>query len=92
MSLSKATTTERGNKWKSHYDSARKFKAEWQKKYPWVEKAKDGSDDAHCSLCRQNITPRLSNVDKHEQTVKHKRQAKFVSCNKKDITGSHQGR
>ena len=83
MSLSKPSTSKKGNTWKSHYDASRKFKAEWQKKYPWVEKAKDDTDEAHCSLCRQNITPRLSNIDKHEQTVKHKRQAKFVSSNKK---------
>lgn len=38
------------------------------KKYPWVEKAKDGSDDAHCSLCRQNITPGLTNLDKQQST------------------------
>lgn len=83
MSLSKPSTGEKGNKWKSHYDTSRKFKAEWQRKYPWVEKAKDGSHDAHCSFCRQNITPRLSNLDKHEQTTKHKRQANFLSCNTK---------
>ena len=83
MSLSKPSTGDNGNKWKSYYDTARKFKAEWQRKYPWVEKAKDGSDDAHCSFCRQNITPRLSNLDKHEQTAKHKRQANLLSRNTK---------
>jgi hypothetical protein len=48
-----------------------------------VKKAVDGSGDAHCSLCRQNITPRLSNVEKHEQTAKHKRQANIVHRNTK---------
>ena len=45
--------------------------------------AKDGSGDAHCSLCKQNITPRLSNVEKHEQPAKYKRQAHFLSRNTK---------
>jgi hypothetical protein len=43
----------------------------------------DGSDDAHCSLCRTNITPRLSNISKHEESAKHKRQANLVSHNSK---------
>ena len=83
MSLSKPTSSDKGNKWKSHYDSARKFKPEWQTKHSWVEKAKDDSGDAHCSLCKQNITPRISNVEKHKQTAKQKRQAHFISRNTK---------
>ncbi|CAB3986321.1 zinc finger MYM-type 6-like [Paramuricea clavata] len=86
MSLSKPSataSTNRGNRWKSHYDSSRKFKSDWTRKYPWIKKAMDGSDDAHCSLCRTNITPRLSNISKHEESAKHKRQANLVSHNSK---------
>ena len=44
MSLSKPS---KGNKWKGHYDSARKYKPEWQKKFPWVRQAMDGTDQAY---------------------------------------------
>ena len=43
MSLRKLTLSGKGNKWNSHYYAAQKFMPEWQTKYPWVEKAKDGS-------------------------------------------------
>ena len=34
------------------------------KKYPWAKKAKDDSDNAHCSLCQQDIgeAPKTSKV------------------------------
>eukprot|EP00795_Rhopilema_esculentum_P002040 gene2040-17605_t len=41
MSLSKPS---KGTKWKGHYDESRRFKPEWQRKYPWVKKAVDGSE------------------------------------------------
>ena len=67
MSLRQPSSTDgKGNRWKCHYDSSRKFKSEWQKKYPWIEQATDGSGDAFCSLYRMNITPRLSKVARHE--------------------------
>ena len=84
MSLSQPSSTDgKGNRWKCHYDSSRKFKSEWQKKYPWIEQATDGSGDAFCSLCRMNIAPRLSNVARHEGTAKHTKKASSVSRNSK---------
>ncbi len=83
MSLSKLAASGRGNKWKSHYNSSRKFKPEWQHKFNWVRKAIDGSQDAHCSLCKANITPRLSNLNQHEQSAKHKRQSNLIFRNTK---------
>lgn len=83
MSLSKPSKDGNGNRWKSFYDSSRKFKTEWQKKYPWIQKATDGSDDAYCSICRANITPKLSNIGKHEQSAKHNKNANLIQRNAK---------
>ena len=69
--------------WKSNYDSSRKFKPERQNRFPWVKKAVDGSADAHCSLCRANETPRLSNLSNHEKTAKHQRQSNLLTRNRK---------
>lgn len=73
------------SKWKGNYDSARKFKSEWQKDHPWVKKATDG-ESAFCTFCRINITPRLSNLKHHEDSVKHKKQTSMISQNRKIST------
>ena len=84
MNLSMPSKNGRGNKWKSHYDTARKFRPEWQTKYPWLQKVTDGSEDAYSgSLCRTNLVPKLSNLNHHEESVKHKRQASLTSCDTK---------
>ena len=83
MSLSKPASSAGANSWKRNYDSSRKFKPEWQNRFPWVKKAVDGSADAHCSLCRANITPRLSNLSNHEKTAKHQRQSNLLTRNRK---------
>eukprot|EP00112_Aurelia_sp_Birch-Aquarium-sp1_P025424 Seg843.10 transcript_id=Seg843.10/GoldUCD/mRNA.D3Y31 product="hypothetical protein" protein_id=Seg843.10/GoldUCD/D3Y31 len=80
MSLSKPS---KGTKWKDHYDESRRFKPEWQRKYPWVKKAVDGSDMAYCSFCRINIQPRASNLKQHEETSKHVKITSSVSSSRK---------
>ena len=81
MSLSKPASSARAKSWKSNYNPSRKFKPEWQNRFPWVKKAVDRSVDAHCSLCRANITPRLSNLSNHEKTAKHQRQSNLLTRN-----------
>ena len=80
MSLSKQS---KGTKWKGHYDESRRFKPEWQRKYPWVKKAVDGSDMAYCSFCRVNIQPRESNLKQHEETSKHVKITSSVSSSRR---------
>eukprot|EP00795_Rhopilema_esculentum_P005707 gene5707-10957_t len=75
-----------GMKWKGAYDDGRKFKPEWQRAYPWVKKAVDGSDDAYCSICRVNCQPRLSSLKKHQDTAKHSRLTSTIASNR-TITG-----
>lgn len=60
-------------KWKSFYDSQRKYKCEWERTYLWVKEAPDGTGDAYCKLCLCNLNPRLYILQKHEKTEKHKK-------------------
>ena len=60
-------------KWKSCYDSQRKYKSEWERTYLWVKEAPDGKGDAYCKLCLCNLNPRFSSLQQHEQTGKHKK-------------------
>ncbi|XP_050724635.1 uncharacterized protein LOC127002594 [Eriocheir sinensis] len=63
-------------KWKSLYDSSRKFKDEWEIFFLWVKQSSDGSGEAFCKLCHCNLVPRLSSLQNHEKSDKHqKRQA-----------------
>ena len=84
MSFSKPV---KGSKWKGAYDDGRKFKSEWQKTYPWVKKAVDGSESAYCSLCRTSMQPRLSILKKHEESSKHSMLVATLSRNKKIMIG-----
>ena len=80
MSLSKEG---KGSKWRGFYDSARKFKPEWQKSFHWVKIAVDGSDSAFCSFCKVNIYPKLVNLEQHEDSAKHKKATSSVFSNRK---------
>jgi len=61
------------NKWKTSYDSNRKYGRKWEETFVWVQKAGDGSEAAYCKLCHCNILPRISNLSNHEKSEKHKR-------------------
>lgn len=65
-------------KWKSSYDSQRKYKCEWERTYLWVKEAPDGKGDAYCKLCLCNLNPRISVLQKHEQTEKHKKRQSVI--------------
>ena len=62
-------------KWKSGYDSDRKFKKEWMKEFLWVTEAPDGSQSAYCKLCKCNIIAKKCSLVAHENTSKHKERA-----------------
>ena len=59
------------SKWKSSYDSARKYNPEWEKKYVWCCKAPGNSDEAYCKLCKCTLNPKTSSQSDHEKTKKH---------------------
>ena len=80
MSLGKS---QKGNKWKGVYDNVRRFKPEWQRTFPWVKKALDGSENAYCNTCRINTQPRLSSLKKHQETAKHAKLTMTVASNRR---------
>ena len=58
-------------KWKSSYDSNRKYNPNWEKQFVWLKK--DGHHgESFCKLCNCSIAPRQSNLHNHEKPVKHK--------------------
>jgi len=59
------------NKWKTSYDSNRKYRSKWEETFVWAQKAADGSE-ATCKLCHCNILPRVSNLSNREKSEKHK--------------------
>jgi hypothetical protein len=61
------------NKWKTSYNSNRKYGRKWEETFVWVQKAGDGSEAAYCKLCHCNILSRISNLSNHEKSEKHKR-------------------
>ena len=62
-------------KWKTSYDTGRKFRKDWEEQFAWVSQAKDGSDKAFCRYCHVDITVRLSCLKSHEGTDNHKLKA-----------------
>ena len=58
-------------------EKQRKFKGEWAKKYPWVTKAPDGSENAY--FCKDNLVAKLSNLGTHENSKKHKQRIEKTS-------------
>ena len=62
-------------KWKSSYDSGRKYREEWEKQFVWVksQRGKDGS--AYCKLCSCLIQPKRNALVLHEKSEKHRKHA-----------------
>ena len=46
------------SKLKDSCESGRVYYAEWDKEFPWVSKAKDGTQQAYCKLCHKGLQPR----------------------------------
>ena len=81
--------------WKGKWDSGRKFKPEWEKKYPWVGRAPNDHDSAFCKMCKKVIIPKVWNLTEHEKSQGHKaqvshgqRSVKSMFVPKKDVPGA----
>ena len=61
----------RVSKWKSTYEAGRKFIPAWTRKYPWVRRAPDGSQSAHCTICCRTLKPKLSVLMNHSRSADH---------------------
>lgn len=59
------------SKWKSSYDTGRKYKQSWEQRLSWVEKANDATENAFCKTCKATIFPKISSLINHERSQKH---------------------
>lgn len=66
-------------KWKTSYDTSRRFKDEWERQFMWVKESSDGSGEAYCKVCHCNLVPRLSSLQNHEKSGKHQKKQSAVS-------------
>jgi hypothetical protein len=52
------------------YEKGRKYKTEWEKSYPWVERAQDG-EMAFCKICKKTLKPKKTSLNVHEKSSTH---------------------
>ncbi|TRY79473.1 hypothetical protein TCAL_06566 [Tigriopus californicus] len=58
---------ERWQRYRTNY----KYKAAWEERFPWVEKATPHTEHAYCTLCGKTLHPRLTALVSHENTKIH---------------------
>lgn len=67
------------SKWKGAYDSGRTYQSAWEKEFPWLTKAKDGTESAFCKVCVKILQPRKTTIKVHADTKEHKTRISAVS-------------
>lgn len=67
------------SKWKGSYESGRTYHVEWEKEFPWVSKAKDGTQQAYCKLCHKGLQPRKGTLKNHAESKEHAQRASSLS-------------
>ena len=55
----------------------RSYRPAWEREFPFISKAPDGSEHAYCKFCRDSLAPKINDIRKHMATMKHRR-----SCSK----------
>ena len=53
----------------------RKYRPTWEREFPFISKAPDGSEYAYCKLCRDYLAPKVNDIRKHMYTMKHRKRA-----------------
>lgn len=66
------------SKWKGSYDSGRTYHTEWQNEYPWVIRAKDGTQHAFCKICAKTLQPRKATLKAHSDSKDHKKRISAI--------------
>ena len=59
-------------KWKGDYDAGRKYQDIWEKVFPWLTKAKGGTESAYCKVYQKFLQPRKTTIKVHADTKEHK--------------------
>ncbi|XP_046864677.1 SCAN domain-containing protein 3-like [Xenia sp. Carnegie-2017] len=63
-------------KWKSSYDSGRKYNSKWEIDFSWVSEAPNNKDKTYCTLCRRLLQAKRDALATHEESDIHR---SFVS-------------
>ena len=53
----------------------RRYRPAWEREFPFISKAPDGSEYAYCKLCRDYLAPKVNDIRKHMYTMKHRKRA-----------------
>lgn len=61
------------SKWKSSYDSKRRYQSSWALRFNWIARAEDGSEHAYCRVCHKTLFPKLSVLQTHDRGNEHLR-------------------
>ena len=56
-------------KWKTTYDSGRKYNSKWEKDFSWLSEAPNSKDKAYCKLCHRPLQPKRDALVNHEKKV-----------------------
>ena len=67
------------SKWKGQYDSGRKYILAWEREFPWLTKAKGGTESAFCKVCQKILQPRKTTIKLHADSKEHKVRVGAVS-------------
>ena len=69
--------------WKESYTAGRKYRTEWEKMYPWIEKCKSDNDKFFCKVCNKELQPRKVTIQKHGTTQDHLYKSTLLGSNNK---------
>ena len=65
-------------KWKTSYDVNRQYKKIWEQKFSWLQMVEDGTHRAYCKWCHCIIKPKMTNLVKHNKSLKHKQSTPLI--------------
>ena len=71
------------SKWKESYTAGRKYRPEWEKIYPWIEKCKLNNNKAFCKICKKELQSRKATVEKHSTSEGHLYKSRLLRSNNK---------
>lgn len=66
-------------KWKQTYEAGRKYQKTWERDYPWIKQASDGTENAFCKLCSNMLQPKAAILQKHSKSADHVARVKSSS-------------
>ena len=70
--------TPQGKKFYNRY-----YRPAWERKFPFISKAQDGSEYVYCKICRVSLAPKVNDISKHMYTMKHRKNAIASDLNMK---------